>query len=259
VDEATGMIAGPYSAHAAPRDGAGATAPESPPDASAEGRVAAPDAATDTGVAQDAQSVDGQSAAQTGQTAAREAPPASPGFRGRGRMRRRLAFLRRARELAYRDLGGLVFNLHRFGQRHDELVLAKLGVLERLDTELRGLESALAERRAATVLRVPGITACPRCAAIHASEDRFCPNCGLPMGRHPDLPIAAPTQATAHAAGSSATADHAAEHKAPAGPPQQSATPTTPSEPARPASAVEAAASPMDEPTEILRPPSNLR
>ena len=41
-----------------------------------------------------------------------------------------------------------------------------------------------------TVLREAGITACPRCAAIHSSEDRFCPNCGLALGRHADLPIA---------------------------------------------------------------------
>ena len=54
------------------------------------------------------------------------APTGPPGFGERGRMRRRARFLRKARELAYRDLGGLVFNLHRFGQRNDALVLAKL-------------------------------------------------------------------------------------------------------------------------------------
>ena len=120
-----------------------------------------------------------------------ESPPVEqPGFRSRGRARRRARFLRRARELAYRDLGGLVYNLHRFGQRNDPLVLAKLGTLGQIDTELRAIEAALAERRPITVLREAGITACPRCAAIHGSEDRFCPNCGLPMSRHADLPIA---------------------------------------------------------------------
>ncbi len=113
-----------------------------------------------------------------------------PGFRSRGQARRRARFLRRARELAYRDLGGLVFNLHRFGQRNDALVLAKLGTLSHIDGELRAIETALAERRPVTVLREAGITACPRCAAIHGSEDRFCPNCGLPMSRHADLPVA---------------------------------------------------------------------
>jgi hypothetical protein len=113
-----------------------------------------------------------------------------PGFGSRGRARRRARFLRKARELAYRDLGGLVFNLHRFGQRNDALVLAKLSTIGHIDTELRTIETALRERRSVTVLREAGITACPRCAAIHASEDRFCPNCGLPMTRHADLPIA---------------------------------------------------------------------
>ncbi|HEX4436372.1 MAG TPA: zinc ribbon domain-containing protein [Solirubrobacteraceae bacterium] len=120
-----------------------------------------------------------------------EAPVADqPGFRSRGRARRRARFLRRARELAYRDLGGLVYNLHRFGQRNDTLVLAKLSTLSHIDGELRTIESALAERSPVTVLREAGITACPRCAAIHGSEDRYCPNCGLPMSRHADLPVA---------------------------------------------------------------------
>ena len=55
-------------------------------------------------------------------------------------MRRRARFLRKARELAYRDLGGLVFNLHRFGERNDPLVSAKLSTLSRIDGELRTLD-----------------------------------------------------------------------------------------------------------------------
>jgi len=119
-------------------------------------------------------------------------PPEAVGFAARGRVRRRVRFLRKARELAYRDLGGLVFNLHRFGARNDALVLAKLSTLSGIDSELRALESALAERQPVTVLREAGVTACPRCAAIHSSEDRYCPNCGLPISRHVDLPIAGP-------------------------------------------------------------------
>ncbi len=114
----------------------------------------------------------------------------APGFGSRGRVRRRARFLRKARELAYRDLGGLVFSLHRFGQRNDSLVLAKLSTLARIDAELRALESSLSERHPVTVLREAGITACPRCAAIHSGEDRFCPNCGLPLSRNVDLPVA---------------------------------------------------------------------
>ena len=105
-------------------------------------------------------------------------------------MRRRARFLRKARELAYRDLGGLVFNLHRFGQRNDVLVIAKLTTLSHIDTELRTLEAALEERHPVTILREAGISACPRCAAIHSGDDRFCPNCGLSMSRRVDLPVA---------------------------------------------------------------------
>ena len=83
------------------------------------------------------------------------ASPAPPGFGSRGRLRRRARFLRKARELAYRDLGGLVFSLHRFGQRNDELVLAKLSTLSRIDAELRALEANLAERQPVTVLNQP--------------------------------------------------------------------------------------------------------
>jgi hypothetical protein len=111
-----------------------------------------------------------------------------PGFIARGRARRRARFLRKARELAYRDLGGLVFNLHRFGQRNDALVLAKLTTLGHIDSELRALEDSLEEHQPITVLSEAGITACARCAAIHSSEDRFCPNCGLPLHRHANLP-----------------------------------------------------------------------
>jgi len=85
-------------------------------------------------------------------------------------MRRRLRFLRKARELAYRDLGGLVFEMHRLGERHDELVSAKLATLGHIDAELRALQAALGERAGVTVLREAGVTACPRCAAIHGRQ-----------------------------------------------------------------------------------------
>lgn len=114
-----------------------------------------------------------------------------PGFLDRGRMRRRARFLRVARELAYRDLGGLVFDLHRFGQRNDEIVKAKLDTVARIDSELRALESALREHKPVAVLREAGVAACPRCAAIHGSGDRFCPTCGLSVDQA-ERPIAAP-------------------------------------------------------------------
>jgi hypothetical protein len=144
-------------------------------------------------------------------------------------VRRRARFLRKARELAYRDLGGLVFNLHRFGQRNDALVLNKLNTLGQIDSELRTLETALGERETVTVLREAGITACPRCAAIHSGDDHFCPNCGLSMSRHVDLPIA----------GSAPPATAPPSTREPAAGPPPGAPPTpataTPPAPARPA------------------------
>jgi ribosomal protein L40E len=104
--------------------------------------------------------------------------PTRPSFRDRGRLRRRLRYLRRVRELGFRDLGGLVFDLHRFGRRNDELVLGKLAALDAVDRELRAIERVLDERRDIIELREPGVAACPRCGALHGSDARFCPQCG---------------------------------------------------------------------------------
>jgi hypothetical protein len=106
------------------------------------------------------------------------APP-TPSFRNRGRLRRRLRFLRRVRELGFRDLGGLVFDQHKFHQPNEELVRGKLAALAAVDAELRALEHALAERRDITELHEPGVSACPRCGTLHGSDARFCPSCGL--------------------------------------------------------------------------------
>jgi hypothetical protein len=118
-----------------------------------------------------------------------EAPRSEPGFRMRGRLRRRLRYLRTVRELSYRDLGGLMFDLHRFGGRRDELLGAKLTRLGELDNELRAIEHTLEDRQPVTVLREAGVLACLRCAAIHSSEDNFCPHCGLSVARDTERPL----------------------------------------------------------------------
>jgi hypothetical protein len=130
-----------------------------------------------------------------------DAPQQStPGFGERGRMRRRARFLRKARELAYRDLGGLVFDLHRFSARNDEVVSAKLATLAQMDAELRAIERALGHGDTVTVLREVGIAACPRCAAIHGRDDRFCPGCGLAFDANAERPLStAPVNAPAPA------------------------------------------------------------
>jgi hypothetical protein len=119
-------------------------------------------------------------------------------------MRRRARFLRKARELAFRDLGGLVFDMHRFGERNDQVLTAKLGTLRQIDAELRALERALRENRGVTVLREVGIAACPRCAAIHGRDDRFCPGCGMAFDTHAERPLATAPISIPHPPSSSA-------------------------------------------------------
>jgi hypothetical protein len=197
-------------------------------------------------------------AAADSRPAGSDAPPDPSGFGSRGRIRRRARFLRKARELAYRDLGGLVFDLHRFSQRNDTLVLAKLTTLSHIDDELRRLEAALRERHPVTVLREAGISACPRCAAIHSNDDAFCPNCGLALGRHADLPIAgppaaAPPPATAPApAAPAATPSPATPAPAPVAP--TAAPAPAPAPAAASAPAAEGPPAATDQPTAILRP-----
>jgi hypothetical protein len=107
------------------------------------------------------------------------ATAASPSFRDRGRLRRRLRYLRRVRELGFRDLGGLVFDQHRFNRPNEELVRGKLAALQAVDTELRALEVLLNDPRPLHELREPGIAACVRCGALHGTDARFCPSCGV--------------------------------------------------------------------------------
>jgi ribosomal protein L40E len=157
------------------------------------------------------------------------APPA-PSFRNRGRLRRRLRFLRRVRELGFRDLGGLVFDQHKFHQPNDELVRAKLAALGAVDAELRALEHALDDRRPITELREPGISVCPRCGALHGSDAHFCPSCGVAF--HGPLAMGEVGVAFAPAT--------PAPHAAPAYPaPQPAAEPP----------------STTDQPTQVMRPP----
>jgi len=126
-----------------------------------------------------------QPTAETGEVqaeAGEQAPAdARPRFRQRTRMRRRLRYLRRLRELAFRDLGGLVFDLHRFGRDRSDLVTAKLEALANIDRELRTLQDGLHDRRDFTDLREAGIAACPRCGTLHDTDANFCPGCGTTL------------------------------------------------------------------------------
>ena len=90
-------------------------------------------------------------------------------------LRRRLRYLRRVRELGFRDLGGLIFDQHRFAQVNTTLVDGKLQALGAVDAELRALEHALDDRRPLTELREPGVRsarAAERCTAARPASAR---------------------------------------------------------------------------------------
>jgi hypothetical protein len=136
--------------------------------------------------------------------------PKSPGSRERGRLRRRLRYLRKLRDLQYRDLGGLVFDMHRFGgsgdadaeARRSALVQAKVADLEVVDRELRALADTLGDRRPFQDLREAGIGGtCDNCGAIFASDARFCASCGAAVAASPEPPASEPAQDGAATAG----------------------------------------------------------
>jgi ribosomal protein L32 len=153
-------------------------------------------------------------------------------FRDRSRLRRRLRYLRRARELAFRDVGGLIFDMRRFERDRPDLVEAKLTALAAVDHELRALERVLDDRRPIHELREPGLSSCPRCGALHASEDHFCPRCGLQIGGPQAMgevggAIAAPPQAPAAPVEQPAAATVAPGVAAPTAPPPTTPAPAT--------------------------------
>jgi len=165
------------------------------------------------------------------------------GFRDRGKLRRRLRFLRRTRELAFRDIGGLMFDMRRFGRERPDLVESKIGALAAVDEELRALERILDDRRPIHELREPGITSCARCGALHSSDSNFCPNCGLQIS------------------GPRAMGEVGGAIAAPPQPPPLQTAPPNPSavqppSPAPPAVQPRSAAPPAPaQPTEAMRPP----
>ena len=122
-------------------------------------------------------------------------PVATPAGR-RGRLRRRLRYLRRARELMLRDLGGLLYEVHRSGggdvAAHAGVIGGKLERLARLDAEAAAIETALGARRSEAVVFEPGIGGtCAVCGELYGSAARFCSHCGTPTA----TPTAAATKA----------------------------------------------------------------
>jgi hypothetical protein len=109
----------------------------------------------------------------------------APTTRRRGKLRRRARHLRGVREVLLRDLGGMVFEVHRAQRDGDkgvqQIVGEKLVRLAGVDQELRDLEAILDDRRG-LVVREPGISGtCPNCGELFGSEARFCWACGTPV------------------------------------------------------------------------------
>jgi hypothetical protein len=105
----------------------------------------------------------------------------------RGKLRRRLRYLRRARELLLRDLGGFSYELQRTAggvirESHRRLSETKTTRIATVDAEIRELEGRLKEPHAEPVLREPGIGGtCPECGELHSSDARYCWHCGAPL------------------------------------------------------------------------------
>jgi hypothetical protein len=125
--------------------------------------------------------------------------PIRPPKGRRGRLRRRLRYLRRARELMLRDLGGLLYEVHRTGggnvDAHATIVGTKVQRIAGLDAEAHAIETALAAPRAETVVFEPGVGGtCAVCGELYGSDARFCSNCGTPIGAaaEPKAPAAEP-------------------------------------------------------------------
>jgi hypothetical protein len=105
----------------------------------------------------------------------------------RGRLRRRLRYLRRARELMLRDLGGLLYEVHRTGggdvSAHTATIDAKVERLASLDAEAAAIETALGAVRAEAIVFEPGVGGtCDACGELYGSTARFCSHCGAPAG-----------------------------------------------------------------------------
>jgi hypothetical protein len=105
----------------------------------------------------------------------------------RGKLRRRLRYLRHVRELLLRDLGGFTYEIHRSAggtaqEPQRRLTAAKAQRLATLDAEVLALESRLGEPHAEALLREPGIGGtCHECGELHASDAHFCSRCGAPL------------------------------------------------------------------------------
>jgi hypothetical protein len=108
----------------------------------------------------------------------------------RSKVRKRLRYLRTARELRLRDLGGFVYEIHRTGANQkvdqdacEKITRAKLTRLAEVDLELRALEERLGKKPESPVLRIAGLGGeCSGCGEVYGADSRFCSRCGVRIG-----------------------------------------------------------------------------
>ncbi len=103
--------------------------------------------------------------------------------------RERLAQVRRERDAQLLDLGGLVFDLHRLGQRRDELVITKLDLLLTTERRRRDCEAQLGD--------LPVVLACLTCAAKLLPSQEWCLECGADV-LTANAQVVAPAQTNGH-------------------------------------------------------------
>jgi hypothetical protein len=157
----------------------------------------------------------------------------TPTARSRGAMRRRVRRLGRVREVLLRELGALVVEMRRLERDNPDLIARKAAEIRAIDDQLGGLRRALGERQTVEQVVAAGVSgSCTRCGTLIATDDRFCPNCGLAVvegeraATEPGPTGAAESSATARAepradsepgaSGASAAEDGAAQQPAPA-------------------------------------------
>jgi hypothetical protein len=106
----------------------------------------------------------------------------------RSTLRRRIRYLRAAREVLLRDLGGFYYEVHRTARTSPDagqrgILQTKAQRLHDIDEELRQLVARLGEEATTTtVIREPGIGGtCPTCGELHGSDAAWCWHCGSPL------------------------------------------------------------------------------
>jgi hypothetical protein len=109
----------------------------------------------------------------------------APTARERGALRRQLRRTRRLRGALLLELGSLVLEGRRRGDRDaGGLVPRKLAQVEAAEREVRGLFGALSARKTLAQAVEEGVArSCGYCEALMSSSSRHCPDCGAPVRR----------------------------------------------------------------------------